>query len=69
MNTRDFKKNISGKGPKELHTMLAEKAAALRTFRFAVSGSNTRNVKEGHALKLEIAKIKTALGAKNNTAK
>jgi ribosomal protein L29 len=63
MKTRDFKKNISGKSAKELHAMLTEKAVALRAFRFAVAGSNTRNVKEGHALKLEIAKIKTALSA------
>ena len=61
MKTKDFKKNISGKSASALATMLAEKTLALRSFRFAISGSNTRNVKEGNALKKQIARIKTAI--------
>lgn len=64
MKTKDFKKNISSKGAKELETTLAEKTSALRNFRFAVAGSNTRNVKEGRALKREIARLKTVMNAK-----
>ena len=52
-------KNITNKTSKELGTLLTEKRLALRAFRFAVSGSNTRNVKEGHALKKDIARILT----------
>ena len=69
MKTKDLKKNIAGKSAKDLHGMVAEKSTALRAFRFAVAGSNTRNVKEGKALKREIARIKTALNQKENTAK
>lgn len=56
-------KEIKNKSPKELNTLLTEKGLALRTFRFAVAGSNTRNVKEGKALKRDIARIKTILNA------
>ena len=54
-------KEIKNKSSKELQSLLTDKAVALRTFRFAVSGSNTRNVKEGKALKRDIARIKTVL--------
>jgi ribosomal protein L29 len=63
MKTKDFKKNISGKSAKELGAMLSEKKLALRTFRFGVAGSNARNVKEGNALKKQIARVSTALSA------
>ena len=57
-------KDFIKKTPKELHTLLKEKQAALRAFRFAVAGSNTRNVKEGNALKKDIARIMTLLNSK-----
>ena len=44
--------------------LLSEKKLALRAFRFAVSGSNTRNVKEGKTLKKDIARINTILNKK-----
>ena len=59
--TNEFTK----KNTKELQNLLTEKRLALRAFRFAVSGSNTRNVKEGNALKKDIARIMTTLN-KNN---
>ncbi len=66
MKTKDFKKSVGGKSAKELKAMLAEKRVALRAFRFAVAGSNTRNVKEGHALKKAIARMETALTKATN---
>ncbi len=54
-------KELKNKNVKELNSLLSEKALALRTFRFAVAGSNVRNVKEGKAVKKDIARIKTLL--------
>ena len=48
----------------ELANLLKEKREAWRVFRFALAGSKTRNIKEGNNLKKEIAKILTALKAK-----
>ena len=57
-------KDFIKKTPAELKSLLSEKGLALRNFRFAVSGSNVRNVKEGNALKKDIARIKTILNTK-----
>jgi len=54
-------KDLIKKNEKELTSLLAEKREALSKFRFSVAGSNTRNVKEGYALKKDIAKILTLL--------
>ncbi len=54
-------KDFIKKTPKELITLLKEKQSALRAFRFSVAGSNARNVKEGNALKKDIARIMTLL--------
>ena len=61
-----MKKEFLNKTEKELNSMLSDKRLALRNFRFAVSGSNMRNVKEGHALKKDIARILTFLNTKKN---
>jgi ribosomal protein L29 len=45
----------------ELKQMLKEKREALRTFRFAMSGSKIKNLKEGQALRKDIARIMTVL--------
>lgn len=58
------KKEFTNKNEKELKALLTEKGLALRTFRFSVAGSNTRNVKEGWALKKDIARIKTVMNRK-----
>ena len=60
-----MKKEFANKTEKELNSMLGEKRLALRNFRFAVSGSNMRNVKEGKTLKKDIARILTLLNIKN----
>ncbi len=52
-------KDLKNKSAKELETMLAEKQSALRTFRFAIAGSNTRNVREGRAMRRDVARILT----------
>lgn len=57
---KEFAKKTAG----ELKTLLSQKREAIRTFRFNVSGSNTRNVKEGATLKKDIARILTILNRK-----
>jgi ribosomal protein L29 len=57
-------KDLIKKSKSELVSLLAEKRATLQNFRFSVSGSNTRNVKEGSALKRDIARILTILNKK-----
>jgi ribosomal protein L29 len=63
MKKKDFTKKISGKSEKELSTLITEKRLALRAFRFAGAGSNNRNVKEGNALKKDVARILTVLAS------
>ncbi|KKR31447.1 MAG: hypothetical protein UT65_C0026G0005 [Parcubacteria group bacterium GW2011_GWF2_39_8b] len=57
-------KEFTNKSKKELQTILSEKRLALRTFRFSIAGSNMRNVKEGSALKKDIAMVLTLLNVK-----
>ena len=57
-------KDFINKNVGELNTLLSEKKLALRAFRFSVSGSNARNVKEGKNLKKDIARIMTLLNTK-----
>ena len=52
--------DLKGKTENELKHMLKEKQEALRVFRFAMSGSKTKNLKEGMNLKKDIARIMTA---------
>ncbi len=59
-------KEILNKTEKELKTLVTEKRLALRNFRFAVSGSKNRNVKEGQALRKDIARALTVLNAAKN---
>ena len=54
-------KDLIKKTEKELKTLLTEKREALRVFRFAMSGSKTKNLKEGLNIKKEIARIMTLL--------
>lgn len=57
MKKIDFKT----KTPAELHKLLTEKKEAFRVFRFNISGSRIKNVKEGRNLRKEIARIMTVL--------
>ena len=54
-------KELTIKNDKELANLLSEKQTALRTFRFGIAGSNLRNVREGRAIKKDIARVKTLL--------
>lgn len=52
-------KDLKDKNEKDLTKLLTEKEESLRAFRFGLSGSKTRNVREGRALRKEIARILT----------
>jgi len=55
---------IRKKSDSDLRKSLEEKRNALRNVRFGLSGSKTRNVKEGMNLKKEIARILTEVNAR-----
>ncbi|MEN9524393.1 MAG: hypothetical protein RL536_462 [Candidatus Parcubacteria bacterium] len=59
-------KEITAKNPSDLARIIAEKREALRIFRFGSTGSKTKNVKEGMAIRKDIARILTALNAKKS---
>ena len=54
-------KEISNKTATDLNKMLIEKREALRIFRFGAAGAKTKNVKEGRAIRKDIARVLTAL--------
>lgn len=60
-------RDIKGKEKKDLIAMLAEKRAALRSFRFNIAGAKVKNVKEGRNLRKDVARILTELNAKKLT--
>ncbi len=53
--------DIAKKETVELKRLVAEKREALRVFRFDVSGSKMRNVREGRTIHKEVATILTEL--------
>lgn len=53
----------------DLNKELGEKRETLRKFRFDVSGSKIKNVKEALALRKQIARILTLLGARKTADK
>jgi len=54
---------LQNKSEKELHDLLGAKRKDLWNFRFGVSGSKVRNVREGRGLRREIARIMTNLSS------
>lgn len=52
-------KDIKNKTEQELQSKLSEKREELRSFRFDLSGSKTRNVRQGRGLRKEIARLLT----------
>jgi ribosomal protein L29 len=54
-------KDIQNKNEKDLLKTLNEKEEGFRAFRFAISGSKTRNVREGRGLRKDIARIQTEI--------
>ncbi len=59
-------KEIASKGREEIQKMLNEKREALRLFRFGLSGSKVRNVKEGRSIRKDIARLLTSKGNQGN---
>ena len=55
---------FKSKKVEDLVKLLSEKREALRMFRFCISGSKTKNVKEGKGLRKEIAQIMTELASR-----
>ena len=49
------------KNTTELKKLLSEKRHALHTFRFSLVGGKAKNVKEGRAVRKDIARIMTAM--------
>ncbi|MDQ3077027.1 MAG: 50S ribosomal protein L29 [bacterium] len=56
--------DLKNTNEKDLQKNLANKRKALQTFRFNLSGSKTRNVKEGRGLRKEIARVLTELSSR-----
>ena len=54
----------TNKTKEELARLISEKHEALRAFRFAMAGSKRKNVKEGKAVRKEIARILTEMNKK-----
>jgi ribosomal protein L29 len=59
-------KDITNKTQADLKKLLSEKREALRVFRFGAAGAKTKNVKEGSAVRKDIARIMTTLNALNS---
>ncbi len=55
--------DITKKTKAELVKEITAKEEALRAFRFGISGSKVRNVREGRAHRREVARLKTALNS------
>ena len=62
-------KEYLGKTEKEIHALIAERREKLRLFRFGMSGSKAKNVKEGHNLRKEIARMMTAISLNKGNIK
>ncbi len=54
------------KTEKEIIKLLNEKKEVLRNLRFAISGSKTRNVREGRSTRKEIARLMTEMNSRKN---
>lgn len=66
MKTKDSQKLIAGKSLKELTSFVFDKRKALKDFRFALAGSKTKNLKEGRAIRKDIARAMTAMNGKKH---
>ena len=62
-------KELKNKTIPELNKAILEKREALRNFRFGSTGSKTKNVKAGHLIKKEIARMMTEISIKKRAEK
>ena len=60
---------LQNKVDTDLHKELGEKRETLRKFRFDVSGSKIKNVKEALALRKQIARVLTLLKSRETAGK
>lgn len=60
-------KELAKKTDKELKDMLAEKRETVRSFRFGMAGSATRDTKAGMNAKRDVARIMTEMTRRKNT--
>jgi len=56
---------ITKRSDKELEKLLFDKRAAVRQFRFDITGSKAKNLKEGTNLRKDVARIMTELSTRN----
>ena len=61
-------KDIKNTNEKDLIKLLADKREALRAFRFGISGSKLKNVKEGRTIRKDIARLMTELNSRKKSA-
>jgi ribosomal protein L29 len=54
-------KELKKMSEKELQKLLEEKQKAVRQFRFDITGSKVKNVKEGGSIRKDVARILTEL--------
>ncbi len=59
-----MKSDIRSKTKEDLETMIKDKREALKNFRFGISGSRVKNVKEARTIRKDIARAITALNEK-----
>ncbi len=57
-------KDLLTKEVSELKKMIGEKKEELRKFRFGVVNGKTKNTKEAHTIKKDIARVLTAINSK-----
>ena len=56
---------INKQSDKELEKLLIEKRAFVRQFRFDVTGSKAKNIKEGANARKDVARIMTEIAKRN----
>ncbi len=56
---------IKKQSDQELEKLLVEKRAAVRQFRFDITGSKAKNIKEGTNGRKDVARIMTELASRN----
>lgn len=57
---------INKQSDKELEKLLFDKRATVRQFRFNMSGSKAKNLKEGANTRKDVARVMTALSMRTN---
>lgn len=56
---------INKQSDRELEKLLSDKRAAVRQFRFDITGSKAKNLQEGANIRKDVARIMTELTSRN----